>query len=107
MVGQDEHAVRRGHRVPGRLDGRELVAVEGELGDEGIRIRDLAAAPGEQLDDLEGGRLPDVVDVGLVRHAEHENGGAPYGAPALVERARHEVDHVTGHGAVDWVGEAG
>src|SRR5438876_996616 len=88
MVGQDEHAVRRGHRVPGRLDGRELVAVEGELGDEGIRIRDLAAAPGEQLDDLEGGRLPDVVDVGLVRHAEHENGGAPDGATPILRQAK-------------------
>src|SRR5262249_44493034 len=57
------------------------------------------------LDDLESGRLPDVVDVSLVGDAQHEDGRATHRSPAIIERTRDEVDDVLGHGAVDLVGK--
>jgi hypothetical protein len=61
--------------------------------------------PDQHLDDFEGGGLPDVVDVGNVRHPEDQDGGPADRAAVLVERLGEYGDHVLGHGAVNPVGE--
>src|SRR5215470_4255844 len=74
VTGQNEHAVGRGQRVRGGLDGGQLVPLEGELRSERIGIADVRALLHQVLDDLEGGRLADVVDVGFVGDAQYEDG---------------------------------
>src|SRR5215471_19105535 len=105
VAGENEHAVGRGQSVRGGLDRGQLVPLEGDLRSERIGIADVRALLHEVLDDLESRGLSDVVDVGLVGDAQHENGRATHRSPAIIERTRHEVDDVLGHGAVDLVGK--
>src|SRR5215471_2428780 len=105
VAGENEHAVGRGQSVRGGLDRGQLVPLEGDLRSERIGIAEVRALLHEVLDDLESGRLADVVDVGLVGDAQHEDGRATHRSPAIIERTRHEVDDVLGHGAVDLVGK--
>src|SRR5262244_404796 len=105
VAGENEHAVGRGQSVGGGLDGGQLVPLDGELRSERIGIADVRALLHEVLDDLEGGRLADVVDIGLVGDAQHEDGRATHRSPAIIERTGHEVDDVLGHGAVDLIGK--
>src|SRR5215470_297202 len=106
VAGQNQHAVGRGQHVSRGLHCRQLVGIERELRREGVGIRDMSAPAGELLDDLERRRLAYVVDIGLVRNAQDEHGSAADGTATVVEGARHEVDDVLGHGAVDLIRES-
>src|SRR5499427_1702711 len=105
VAGENEHAVGRGQSVRGGLDRGQLEPLEGDLRSERIGIAEVRALLHEVLDDLESGRLPDVVDVSLVGDAQHEDGRATHRSPAIIERTRDEVDDVLGHGPVDLVGK--
>ena len=55
----------------------------------------------QQTDDVDGGRLADIVDIALVRHARHMDLRSLHGLRGVVQGALHAFDHVVGHLAVD------
>ncbi len=82
-------------RVPGVLERREV----------GVGVAHLGAAAPQQLDDVERGRLAQVVDVLLVGDAEDVHARAVHRLALGVERLHHAADHVLGHAAVDLPGQ--
>src|SRR5207247_5654953 len=73
---QDDHTVGVRELLIGELDALQLGVADLRGRHPGIAVLDLCALRAEVREDLEGGRFPDVADVGLVRHAEREDGGA-------------------------------
>ncbi len=76
-----------------------------ELADERIVERHLGAAIDQEPVDVDRRRLPGVIDVGLVGHAEEEDRRAVQALPPLVQRLHGLLHHVVRHGAVHLPGE--
>ena len=103
MGREDDDAVGLGHLVGGPVDASVELAVELDLVDPRVAVAHLAAAQLELAQDLEPGRLADVVNVGLVRHAHEEQARVADGLAGLVQGVRHPGHHVRGHVGVDLV----
>ena len=73
----------------------------GDLGDERVVEAHDRSAPGELGHDLDGGRLAQVADIGLVRHAEHEHPCVLHGEVVVVERVDDAGRDVLRHRRVD------
>ena len=76
-----------------------------ERGDMRVVEADVGAALGEAGDDVGGGRVAVVLDVGLEGDADDADRGALERPAAVVERLGDEIDHVPRHGQVDVAGE--
>src|SRR5579864_1799073 len=111
VIGADERRIRlaeRRRRQRHRAPAREfrMLARARHLRYEGIVKRDMRALRLEDLHDLEGGALAQIVDILLVGDAENEDSRTFEAlAEARVERAREIVDDIARHCRVDLAGE--
>ncbi len=108
MVGDDEYAIGRFDFFGGQFDALEIdvvLAHFGECGAVGVVVLQFGAVVHELLDDLGSGRFTDIIDIGLVRDAEHEDARATDGLGNLVQRFGHARDDITWHLRVDLASE--
>ncbi len=70
-----------------------------------VVVRDVCSQLQEFGDDLECGRLADIVDVALVGHAEDENVRSADGLPDVVQKDHRAFDNVVRHLVVHIAGE--
>ena len=104
VIGNDDHAVLRGEKLLRQVLAFEpdlVVAHGGQHGNMGVAIRDECAATLKQLHDFKRGRLARVVDVLLVSDAKNANTTPLDRLAGFIERFRHPVDDIFGHGGVD------
>src|SRR5262245_38068333 len=83
-----------------------MLACSGNLGDHRVVVRDLGAAPFEELHDAQSRALARVVDVPLVSDTENQDLRVPgHAGSVIVESFDRAIDDALRHGRVDLAGQ--
>ena len=105
VVGHDHHAVDRREQLRRERLGDALDAVLGEALHPRIVVLHVRALRVEQADDVERRALAQVVDVGLVRDADHQHPGALHRAARVVQHLADLADPEERHLGVELAGQ--
>src|SRR5215469_7578039 len=106
MVGDDEDAVV-GAQVVERsaLHLQVIFAAAAHFGEVGIVVADDGAFPLQQLNDGQGRRFAQVIDVSFVGYAEYQDLRSVHRFLLLVQGPRDRIDDVIGHVVIDLAGQ--
>src|SRR5215471_6770273 len=106
MVGDNEDAIVSAQVVEwSALHLQVIFAAAAYFGKVGIVVADNGAFLLQQLNDGQGGRFAQVIDVSFVGHAEYQDLRSVHRFLFLVQGPRDGIDHVIGHVVIDLTGE--
>src|SRR5437868_3399383 len=106
MVGDDEYAFVLAEIVEWNAVHSQIVfAALADKGEIGIVVADFGSLLPQQLNNGEGRRFTEVVDVFFVGDAQYQDFGTFQRFLALIERVDHGAQYVVRHGSIDFAGK--